>query len=160
MLDGPSVTAALQSCGVSHVVWVPDSYLGLWESALAAADPLRLVRVCREGEGIAVAAGLLLGGARPVVMMQSTGLFEAGDALRNVVHDMKLPLFLVVGLRGQRAHQRGAVGDTCPLFAEPIIRAWQLPHTLFAADETAEDLAAVYRTARAAGTAHALLLAE
>src|SRR5260370_30685938 len=99
MLDGPSVVAAFKDCGITHVIWIPDSELGTWETALRAESSLQLIRVCREGEAIAVAAGLLLGGKRPVVLMQCTGLFEAGDALRDVVHHLKLPLFLVVGLR-------------------------------------------------------------
>ena len=106
MLDGPSVVAALKDAGVTHVIWIPDSDLGTWELALRADPDLRLIRVCREGEAIAVAAGLLLGGQRPIVAIQCTGLFEAGDALRNVVHDLKLPLFLVVGVRSYYAHQK------------------------------------------------------
>ena len=94
MLDGPSVVAALKSCGVTHVIWIPDSELGTWEPALLAEPALRLIRVCREGEAMTVAAGLLLGGKKPIVLVQCTGLFEAGDALRNVVHDLKLLLFL------------------------------------------------------------------
>src|SRR6185437_16206696 len=79
MLDGPSVVAALQDCGVTHVVWIPDSDLGQWDSALSTASGLQLLRVCREGEAIALAAGLHLGGRRPIVVIQCTGLFEAGD---------------------------------------------------------------------------------
>src|SRR5262249_39437386 len=108
MLDGPSVVAALKSCGVTHVVWIPDSLLGQWDADLASDAQLKLIRVCREGEALAVAGGLLLGGARPVVLLQCTGLFEAGDALRNIVHDLRLPLFLVVGVRSLLAHRRGA----------------------------------------------------
>ncbi len=121
MLDGPSVVAALKECGITHVIWIPDSELGTWEPALRAEPDLQLIRVCREGEAIAVAAGLLLGGKRPVVLIQCTGLFEAGDALRNVVHDLKLPLFLVVGLRSYYAYQQGGTRDTCPVFAEPFL---------------------------------------
>src|ERR1700678_3334351 len=99
MLDGPSVAAALCQCGVTHVVWIPDTELGTWESALKSAPGLSLVRVCREGEAFAVAAGLHLGGKRPIVVLQCTGLFEAGDALRNVLHDLHLPLFMVIGIR-------------------------------------------------------------
>ena len=55
MFDGPGVAAALKSCGITHVLWVPDSELGQWESALAGDSALRLIRVCREGEAIAVA---------------------------------------------------------------------------------------------------------
>src|SRR2546426_8864989 len=87
MLDGPSVVAALKACGVTHVVWIPDSELGLWEPALLAEPSLTLLRATREGEAITLAAGLLLGGKEPIVLIQCTGFFEAGDALRNVVHD-------------------------------------------------------------------------
>src|SRR5438128_12654603 len=149
MLDGPSVVAALKDCGISHVVWIPDSELGTWEPALRAAPGLQLVRVCREGEAFAVAAGLHLGGQRPIIAIQCTGLFEAGDALRNVLHDLKLPLFLIVRLRSYYAHQQGTTRDTCPIFAEPILKTWQLPYVLLDRTHTAADLAAAYRQAQA-----------
>jgi sulfopyruvate decarboxylase TPP-binding subunit len=160
MLDGPSVAAALKACGVTHVVWVPDSDIGTWEAAILAEPGLRLVRVSREGEAIAVAGGLLLGGKFPVVLMQCTGFFEAGDAFRNFVHDLKLPLFLVIGVRSYFARQKGASADTCPVFAEPIVRAWQVPCSLFDHRHTAADLAAAYRQVRDDGRAAAVLLAE
>ena len=160
MLDGPSVVAALKECGVTHVVWIPDSELGAWEPALSASQGIPLIRVCREGEAIAVAAGLLLGGRRPVVVIQCTGLFEAGDALRNVVHDLKLPLFLIIGLRSYYAYQQGTTRDTCPIFAEPILRTWQIPYELLDRRHTAADLAAAYRKAQAESRAGAVLIAE
>ena len=98
MFDGPSVAATLKSCGVTHIVWVPDSALGQWDAALSNDPDLSLIRVCREGEAIAVAGGLHIGGKRPIVLMQCTGLFEAGDSLRNFVHDLKLPLFFLIGV--------------------------------------------------------------
>jgi sulfopyruvate decarboxylase subunit alpha len=160
MLEGPAVVAALKQCGVSHVIWIPDSYLGTWEPALRADPAVQLVRVCRESEALTMAAGLLLGGRQPVVLIQCTGLFDAGDALRNVVHDMKLPLFLVVGLRSYYAYQQGNRTDTCPVFTEPILRAWQIPYVLFDEKHTAADLAATYQQARAERRAGAVLLAE
>jgi sulfopyruvate decarboxylase subunit alpha len=160
MLDGPSVVAALKECGITHVIWIPDSELGTWEPALNAEREIQLIRVCREGEAIAVAAGLLIGGKRPMVMIQCTGLFEAGDALRNVVHDMQLPLFFLVGVRSYYAYQEGKTRDTCPVFAEPILRAWQIPFTLLDRRHTANDLAAAYRQAQAEKRAGAVLIAE
>src|SRR4051812_46296432 len=118
--DGPAVVAALKSCGITHVVWVPDSLIGTWEAALVAEPSLQLIRACREGEALGIAAGLLLGGKRPIVFIQCTGLFEAGDALRNLIHDLRLPLFLFVGVRSYYAHQQGKTSDTCPVFTEPI----------------------------------------
>ena len=68
----------LDSMRVTHVTGVPDSTFGPWFDALRASSAIRLVPVCREGEAWAVAGGLHLGGARPLVMMQCTGLFESG----------------------------------------------------------------------------------
>ena len=160
MLNGPSVVAALKACGVSHVIWIPDSDLGTWEPALTGPEGLPLVRVCREGEAFAVAAGLLLGGKKPVVLLQCTGLFEAGDALRNILHDLQLPLFLIVGVRSYYLHKEGKTADTCPVFTEPILGAWQIPYVLLDQSHTADDLAAAYRQAEAERRPGAVLLAE
>jgi sulfopyruvate decarboxylase TPP-binding subunit len=160
MLDGPSIVGALKNCGITHVVWIPDSEIGTWEPALAAETSISVLRVCREGEAFAVAAGLWLGGKEPIVMIQCTGFFEAGDAVRNVIHDMKLPLFFVVGVRSFYAHQKSATVDTCPVFTAPIMKAWQIPYTVLDAESTADDLAAAYRQAQAQRRAGAVLIAE
>jgi sulfopyruvate decarboxylase TPP-binding subunit len=160
MIDGPSVAGTLAACGITHVVWIPDSELGTWESALLAQPGLQLVRVCREGEAISVAAGLYLGGKRPIILMQCTGFFEAGDAFRNFVYDLKLPLFFVIGVRSFYAHQQGASVDSCPVFTEPILQAWQVPYILLDNRHTAADLAAAYRQAIAEQRAGVALLAE
>jgi sulfopyruvate decarboxylase subunit alpha len=160
MFDGPSVVASLEDCGVTHVVWIPDSDIGRWEPALRSAARLQLLRVCREGEAIALAAGLYLGGKHPIVLIQCTGLFEAGDTLRNILYDLHLPLFLVIGVRSYNAHQRGASTDSCPVFTEPILRAWQLPYVVLNERNGAADLSSAYRQAQAKNQAFAVLLAE
>lgn len=148
---------SIAAAGFSHVVWIPDSYLGPWERELTARLPL--VRPCREGEAIVVAAGLMLGGARPLVVMQCTGLFEAGDALRNVVHDLRLPLKMIVGVRSQKAHRAGKSKDNCPVFTEPILQAWQVPYTLLADADEASFPAAMGELALSHG-ARVVLLGE
>jgi len=129
MFTGRQIVDLLNDLGITHVVWVPDSTLGQWEDALCEAPSIDVVRVCREGEAWAVAAGLYLGGAKPLVMIQCTGLFESGDALRNAVHDYKLPLFAFVGYRSY-LNQSTLPGDTCLVFTEPILDAWQLDYRL------------------------------
>ena len=99
MFTGPQITKTLVELGVTHVVWLPDSTLGPWETAFAQEPSLSFVRVCREGEAWTVAAGLHLGGKRPLVIIQNTGLFESGDALRNVLFDLGLPLYAIIGYR-------------------------------------------------------------
>lgn len=160
MIDGAGIVQAFKECGVTHAVWIPDSDLGTWEPALTAEPSLTLLRVCREGEAIVLAAGLWIGGKRPVVLMQCTGLFEAGDALRNVVHDLKLPLWFLVGVRSWYAYQEGKTTDTCPAYTEPIMKAWQVPYVLLDRRHGPADVVAAYRQAEKEKRPGAVLWAE
>ncbi len=148
-----------EELGVTHVVWLPDSEFGTWQGSLAASTKLQLIRVCREGEAFGIAAGLYLGGARPVVVIQCTGFYEAGDALRNVVHDLGMPIFTIVGYRG---YYGGIAGrkDTAATFIEPIVQAWQLPWKLFTKESKLDELAAFYRESHQQGKPAAALIAE
>jgi sulfopyruvate decarboxylase TPP-binding subunit len=156
MFAGQEVAATLTQLGVTHVVWLPDSALGPWEPALEASQ-VRLVRVCREGEAWAIAAGLYLGGARPLVMIQNTGLFESGDALRNVLFDLRLPLYAIIGYRSYLVPNSP---DTAKRFTEPILQAWGLDCLLLERRESLAELAEHYRTCQAAGRPGVALLAE
>src|SRR5262245_47249436 len=118
MFTGDEIVRALEELGITHVIWVPDSATGPWESALESSPWLKLIRICREGEAWPLAAGLHLGGRSPLIIMQTTGLFESGDALRNVVFDLKLPIFALVGVRNGLAPQSK---DSATLLAEPIV---------------------------------------
>ena len=159
MFEGHEVVRLFESLGVTHVVWLPDSELGRWETALNSSSKLKLVRVGREGEAFGIAAGLHIGGQRPVVVIQCTGLFEAGDALRNVVHDMGLPIFMIVGYRG---YYGGIAGrkDTAATLLEPIIQAWNLPYKLLTDESKLDELAEFYRESQKQGRAAAVLIAE
>ena len=123
--------------GITHVVWIPDSVMGGWESELERL-PLKLIRVCREGEAWPLAAGLYAGGAQPLVMMQTTGLFESGDALRNVAYDLKVPVYAWIGVRSWLNSQSL---DSARRFAMPIVNAWQLDHVWLHSDD---DFAAMH----------------
>lgn len=160
MFTGVEISEAFKSCGITHVVWIPDSEIGKWNDALEADNAIQLIRPTREGEAIVLAAGLLLGGKRPIVCIQCTGLFEAGDALRNVIHDLKLPLFLIIGVRSYFAHQEGRTADSCPVFTEPILQAWQLPYRILMPEDTIDILKIEYQQAKDAQQPFALLYPE
>ena len=157
MFTGKEIVATLVELGITHVVWVPDSTLGTWDAELAACPTLRLVRVCREGEAWPLAAGLHLGGQSPIVMMQTTGLYESGDALRNVLWDLKLPIFALIGVRNWLIPESK---DTAKRFAEPLTAAWNLNCQWIATPADKPVLAAHYRLCRAAGVPGAVLMAE
>ena len=152
------IAAQLKACGVTHVVWVPDSELGGLEGHL---DPsLRLVRACREGEAIAIAAGLMLGGARPALVCQCTGFFEAGDAFRNVAKDLKLPLFLIIGHRNRTAFGAGRSGDSAARYLGPVLTAWELTYEVLEPEGDPSVIGALYARARGGRFAAAVVVAE
>jgi len=159
MFTGAEIAELLGTLGVTHVVTVPDSTIGPWGEAIERAPGIRLVRVCREGEAWAIAAGLHLGGARPVVLIQCTGLFESGDSLRNAIHDWKLPLFSSIGYRSY-LNQETLPGDTCLVFTEPVLDAWRIPYRLISTASQLPDVAEHYASCLAAGTPGAVLIAE
>jgi sulfopyruvate decarboxylase subunit alpha len=157
MFSGLEILAALTDAGITHVVWVPDSTVGRWEAALESSPLLRLIRVCREGEAWPLAAGLHWGGQTPLVIMQSTGLFESGDALRNVLFDLNVPIFALIGIRNALVAESR---DSAKTFAEPILSAWGIDYVWIRTPEDDPRLAQHFRACRAAGRPGAALLAE
>ena len=156
-LPGEKVADLFVDLGITHVVWLPDSALGPWETALDRPGQLELVRVCREGEAWAIAAGLCLGGRRPLVVIQNTGLFESGDALRNALFDLKLPLLAVIGYRSYLVE--GST-DSAKKFTEPILNAWGLDYTIVEKPEELSAMGEHFRRAIDAGRPAVVLVAE
>src|SRR3954466_12344654 len=159
MFTGEQIAQTLDDMGISHVVTVPDSTIGQWQQAIEQRGRSRIVRVCREGEAWEVAAGLLLGGASPLVMIQCTGLFESGDALRNVLHDWKLPIFSIIGYRSY-LNQDTLPGDTCLVFTEPLLDAWEIDYRLLTEPLELGVIGEHYAACRSAGRPGAILIAE
>ena len=156
LFSGEEFVTALLNLGATHVVWVPDSDFGPWESAIEQSE-LKLVRVCREGEAWPLAAGLHLGGRSPVIVMQTTGLFESGDALRNTLFDLGLPLLAVVGGRNWLVPESS---DTAKLFAEPMLQAWGCRYTVIERPEDKWRLSYHFRACNASSRAGLVVLAE
>ncbi len=154
---GSEIAESLADVGFTHVVWLPDSAIGLWEEALDSSPRLTLVRVCREGEAWALAAGLHIGGKKPLVVMQTTGLFESGDALRNVLFDMELPILSLIGARSWLVP---GSKDSAFRFAEPILKAWGIDYRLIARPEDKPLLAEYFAERLKTGRAGAVVVAE
>lgn len=159
MFSGQQIARLMLDIGVTHVVTVPDSTIGAWGDAMEQVSGLTVIRPCREGEAWGIAGGLYLGGATPLVMIQCTGLFESGDALRNILHDWKLPILSMIGYRSY-LDQSVLPGDTCLTFTEPILDAWRLPYRLITAPAQYDEMHAFLADARQADRPGSVLIAE
>jgi len=144
-LTARRVVDELKLSGVTHVVWLVDTESRFMYDALTADPALTVVPICREAEGMAIALGLTIGGKRPIVVIQNTGLFESGDSIRGLVLDLKLPLVLMVGYRG--FHRDQPITDSAATYLEPTLKAWDLPHHLVETDEDVPKIGQAFREA-------------
>lgn len=135
----------LKKCGITHIVWLPDTESRFMYEAIKSEKEIRLIQVCREGEAIAVAMGLWLGGKNPVVLHQNTGLFESGDSIRGLALDLHLPLLLMIGYRGWKRNSQ--ITDSAAVFTEPILDAWGIKHYLVESDNSTERISLAYKEA-------------
>ena len=138
ILHPSSVVAELKKNNISHVVWLPDSETNFMFQLLTNEPTLDLVPVCREGETMAIAAGLWVGGKRAIVLIQNTGIFEAGDSIRGLGLDVNQPLVMLVGYRGWSRH--GLTKDSAARFIEHILHAWGITYYLIETDEDADRI--------------------
>src|SRR3984885_7305824 len=98
-LRGGSIIAEIKASQIEFVVSVPDitTSEGLLRPLAQATAP-RLVRVCKEDEGVGICAGLAYAGRRSLLLIQQTGLLDSINAVRGVAVEYALPICMMVGL--------------------------------------------------------------
>jgi sulfopyruvate decarboxylase TPP-binding subunit len=159
--EGLSAAATLDLLagrGFDYVLIIPDSESRhLYERAVAD-DRFVVISPAREGESIAIAAGLWTGGAKPILVIQNTGLMEAGDALRGCGVGPRVPLRMLVGWRGYV----GAIAGRLPIdsaypHTEPLLAAWNIPFWHAMSDDDLPAIATMDDTATETGFPAAVL---
>jgi sulfopyruvate decarboxylase TPP-binding subunit len=98
-LSGESIIREIKASGVEFVISVPDitTSEGLLGPLAKATSP-RLVRVCKEDEGVGICAGLAHTGKRALLLIQQTGMLDSINAIRGVAVEYSLPVCMMVGL--------------------------------------------------------------
>ena len=114
--------------GVTHIITIPDSETNYLYELMEQQDWLDVVPVSREGESMSVALGLNVAGKVPVVLIQNTGMMEAGDSIRGMALDTGFPLLMVVGYRGWT--RKGATPDSAAVYTAPFLNAFRLNYYL------------------------------
>jgi len=98
-LTGRNIIGEIVASGVDFVVSVPDitTSEGLLRQLAQMPKP-RLIRVCKEDEGVGICAGLAYTGKRALLLIQQTGLLDSINAIRGVAVEYSLPVCMMVGL--------------------------------------------------------------
>ncbi len=145
MASAQKIVDALKKQNITHAVGVPDNGSARIYELLREDKEVDVITVTREGEAFAIAAGLYIGGKKPVIIIQNTGFLESGDAFRGTVYNMQIPVVVLIGYRGY--HNRDADGnwvDSVATFLEPTLKAWNLPYKMLETDADIENIEWAY----------------
>lgn len=153
------VCAGVHASGIRDVVYVPDNPLShvlrVFEQAFTE---VRLLLATREEEAFGIAAGLYLGGRRPAVMLQSSGVGNSLNALTSLVLPYQIPMLVVVSMRGDAGEWNAAqvpMGRSLPAIFDAI----GIPHASVDSPAATQEVVAIAaRTAFATRVARAVLL--
>jgi len=98
-LLGGSIIREIKASKIEFVVSVPDitTSEGLLRPLAQAKNP-RLIRICKEDEGVGICAGLAYSGRRSLLLIQQTGMLDSINAIRGVAVEYALPICMMVGL--------------------------------------------------------------
>ena len=140
------VLQEMKQNGVTHVVWLPDSETNWLYTLMLAETSLSLIAVAREGLAFSTAAGLYAGGKTPIILIQNTGLMEAGDSLRGWALGLKIPVVMMVGYRGWTPG--GKPTDTAAIYTEPFLKAFGINYYLVENDADAPRISQAFDEAR------------
>lgn len=96
------ITSALAQAKIDFICGVPCSLLAGVIKNLEEAKEIEYVPVTREEEGVGVCAGAYLGGKKPALLLQNSGLGNSMNALLSLTRFYGISLVLLIGYRGKK----------------------------------------------------------
>ena len=140
MVSGAAFADSLERHGFDFFAGVPCSIIEDLLAVLESHPRLPYVAAVREDVAIGLAAGAWLGGKRPAVLMQNSGLGTSLNALASLALMYGLPSLLVVTWRGhggQDAPEHILMGAISPSLLDLL----GIPHRVVGAASLDADLA-------------------
>ena len=150
---------AIRDAGVQDIVLVPDTHQRTLLDLLMADEEIRTVHCSTEDEAIAVAAGLIIGGRRPLMQIQHAGLYACVNNLRGVGLDGGFPIVMLIGLLGRDPELTPQHdGSSMVRLCEPLLDTFGIPHYLLDGVDDLKRLAPAFDEAAQRGGPVALLV--
>ncbi len=117
------IVDVMESAGIDIVVSLPCNMLTGILSEIDTRLSIQHITVCREEEGVGIAAGAALAGRKPALLMQNSGLGNCINALMSLTALYHLPLFMLMSHRGGQGEKISAqipMGKAAPLLLDTL----------------------------------------
>lgn len=132
----------LKSAGISQMCYVPDAGHGKLIKLCEADNAMHSVSLTTEEEGIAMLGGAWLGGAKGVLLMQSSGVGNCINMLA-LIQECRMPLLAIITMRGEwgefnpwqcpMGQSTTQALENSGVFVQRVDAAEQMPETVHAA---------------------------
>jgi phosphonopyruvate decarboxylase len=129
VIEASQFTGPAKRLGFDFWAGVPCSFLTPFINYTIGDPELTYISSANEGDAVATASGAALGGRRSVVMMQNSGLGNAVSPLTSLSHVFRIPILLIVTLRGEPGKpdepQHELMGEITPDLLETMRIPWE-----------------------------------
>jgi sulfopyruvate decarboxylase subunit alpha len=122
-----AVYNTLKQSKINFVVSLPCVNLDEIMKMVESDEDIIHVPVTREEEGFGICAGAFMGGKRPAILMQNSGLGNSVNALASLFELYKLPILIIMSHRGTEGEFMNAqipMGNATP----KVLDALQIPY--------------------------------
>lgn len=121
MDSSEAIFDGLKDAGIDFIVSVPCVNLSKLLNMINEDDEIIHVPVTREEEGIGICAGAFLGGKKPAILMQNSGLGNSINALKSLTQLYEFPLLMIMSHRGTEGENicgQVPMGESTPRILE------------------------------------------
>ncbi len=123
MDSSEAIYDGLKDCGIDFIVSVPCVNLSKLLNMIDEDEEIIHVPVTREEEGIGICAGAYLGGKKPAILMQNSGLGNSINALKSLSELYEFPLLMIMSHRGTEGENicgQVPMGESTPRILEAM----------------------------------------
>ena len=145
MIEASKFVGPANSLGFDFWAGVPCSYLTPFINYTIGASGLTYISSANEGDAVAAATGAALGGHRSVAMMQNSGLGNAVSPLTSLNHVFRIPILLIVTLRGEPGKPDEPQHELMGQITADLLETMGIPWSWFPDQE--QDVEGVLQTA-------------
>jgi sulfopyruvate decarboxylase subunit alpha len=132
MDSSQAVFDGLKKAGIDFVVSVPCVNLGKVMEMVDCDPDIIHVPVTREEEGFGIAVGAYMGGKKPAILMQNSGLGNSINVLASLFRLYQFPILMIISHRGTEGEFMSAqipMGEATPGLLDTLEIAYIIPES-------------------------------